>query len=141
MHRLRRARKDRLISKSDVGLKYGFRSGLEERVAGELKALGIPVLFEEVKIKFEQPSKLRTYTADFLLPNGIYIETKGRLTSEDRKKHLWIKAQHPEIDLRFVFSNPQSRIAKGSNTRYCDWCTKNNFKFSRGSIPLSWIKE
>jgi len=135
------SRKRPLISSHDVGLKYGFRSGLEERVAGELKALGIPVRYEEVKIKFEQPAKLRSYTADFLLPNGIFIETKGRLTSEDRQKHLWIKSQHPEIELRFVFSNPNSRISKGSNTTYAMWCEKNGFKYSRGSIPLSWIRE
>jgi hypothetical protein len=113
---------------------------LEERVAQQLTSLGIPVLFESEIIQFVQPEKGRRYHPDFLLPNGIYIETKGRLTTEDRQKHLWIKTQHPEIDLRFVFSNPQSRISKGSKTTYAMWCEKNGFLFSRGSIPHEWFK-
>jgi len=124
---------------TDRGIREGYRSGLEERVAGELKALGIPVLFETELIEFEQPPKKRRYHPDFKLPNGILIETKGRFTSQDRQKHVWIKDQHPEIDLRFVFSNPNSRIAKGSRTTYAMWCEKNGFKYAKGSIPSAWL--
>lgn len=106
----------------------------------QIASLGLPVLFETVKIEFEQPAKERTYTPDFVLPNGVYIETKGRLTVEDRQKHLWIKQQNPQIDLRFVFSNPNNRIAKGSNTTYAAWCEKNGFLYSRGSIPREWFR-
>ena len=128
------------LTSNTRGLKYGYRSGLEERVGQQIASMGLPVLFETVKIKFEQPPKNRTYTPDFILPNGVHIETKGRLTVEDRQKHLWIKAQLPDLDLRFVFSNPNNRIAKGSNTSYADWCNKNGFLFSRGSIPREWFR-
>jgi len=113
---------------------------LEERVGQQIASLGLPVLFETVKIKFEQPPKGRSYTPDFALPNGVLIETKGRLTVEDRQKHIWIKTQHPELDIRFVFSNPNNRIAKGSNTTYAAWAEKNGFLFSRGSIPREWFR-
>jgi hypothetical protein len=110
-------------------------------VAQQIASLGLPVLFETEVIKFDQPVKHRSYHPDFKLPNGILIETKGRLTTADRQKHLWIKAQLPHLDLRFVFSNPNSKIAKGSKTSYSDWCNSNGFKFSRGSIPQDWFQE
>jgi hypothetical protein len=118
-----------------------WRSGLEERVAQELKALGVPVLFETTKIKYERPAKVHTYTPDFVLPNSIIIETKGYLISSDRQKHLLVKQQHPELDIRFVFGNSRNRINKGSPTTYADWCRKNGFKYADRSIPKEWLDE
>lgn len=106
-----------------------------------LDALSVVYEYEKHKIKFTQPTAARTYTPDFLLPNGIFIETKGRFESDDRKKHLWVKEQHPELDIRFVFTNPNAKINKGSPTSYADWCTKNGFQYAAKSIPISWIKE
>jgi hypothetical protein len=123
------------------GLANGYRSGLEGRIAKELLARGIDPQFEKVKIRYSVPTKDHSYTADFLLPNGIVVETKGRFLSKDRQKHLLIKAQCPEWDLRFVFTNPQARISKASTTTYSDWCRKNNFLFAKGSIPQEWIDE
>lgn len=123
-------------------LKYGYRSGLEEEVAVQLKdELGYEIPFETLTIHFEQPAKMRRYTPDFLLPNGIIIETKGRLTVKARKKHLWIQEQYPELDLRFVFSNPNSKIYKGSKTSYGDWCEKYGFKYAKKKVPQAWIDE
>ena len=84
------------------GMKHGYRSGLEDRVSQQLKKLSVPVKYEELKIKYEVHD-FRTYTPDFELPNGIIIETKGRFVLDDRKKHLLIKKQHPDLDIRFVF--------------------------------------
>lgn len=129
-----------VISKADVrGIREGYRSGLEERVARELNAAGHSFKFEAVKLKFVQPAKPRSYTPDFQLANGVFIETKGRFLTADRQKHLWIKEQCPNIDLRFVFSNPNARISKGSKTTYADWCERNGFLYAKGSIPASWL--
>jgi hypothetical protein len=51
-----------------------------------------------------------------------------------------IKQQHPELDIRFVFSNSRSRISKQSKTTYADWCEKNGFMFADKSIPKEWLK-
>lgn len=126
----------------EVGLKYGFRSGLEERVAAELTALGIEFEFEQTKIEYVKPARKAKYTPDFkLLRNGIIVETKGRFVTEDRQKHLQVKAQHPHLDIRFVFQNPNARIAKKSPTTYAMWCEKNGFKYAKKSIPQEWINE
>lgn len=126
---------------SNVGIKYGFRSGLEEKIGEQLEEAGIKVDYESQTIEYIEPAKKRKYTPDFILPNGIVIESKGRLVTADRKKHLWIKEQYPDMDLRFVFQNPNARIYKGAKTRYSDWCTKHGFLFSKGLIPQEWLDE
>lgn len=126
---------------ANVGLRLGFRSGLEERVNAELTEQGLDGEYEKVKIKYTRPSKDSTYTADFRLPNGIIVETKGQFVTADRQKHCLIKEQHPDKDIRFVFDNPNARIAKKSKTTYAMWCQKNGFLYAKKSVPLEWIAE
>lgn len=128
-------------SPSAVGLRHGFRSGLESANADHLKANGQPVVFEQVKIKYLVPQTERTYTPDFELPNGIIVETKGRFLPVDRAKHLFIHLQHPGVDIRFVFQNPNARIQPGSNTTYAMWADTHGFKWAKKVIPVEWMKE
>lgn len=118
-----------------------YRSGLERLVASQLNRAGVPFQYEERKIKFVWPEKPATYTPDFELPNGIIIEAKGRFVTKDRQKHLLVRDQFPELDIRFVFSNPNQKIGKGSKTTYAMWCEKNGFLYSQETIPTSWINE
>lgn len=126
---------------AEVGLREGFRSGLEEKIADQLISLGVPVVFETLKIEYMKPARKSKYTPDFSLPNGIIIETKGRFVTADRQKHLLVKAQHPHLDIRFVFSNSRARISKTSQTTYADWCQKHGFQYADKFIPLEWINE
>lgn len=119
----------------------GFRSGLEEKIAKQLEAAGIPVVFEQYSVKYEIPASGHVYTPDFVLPNGIIIEGKGLFEADDRKKHLLIKQQYPELDIRFVFSNPLTKLYKGSKTTYAMWCVKYGFQFAKKLIPAEWFKE
>ena len=125
----------------DYRLAHGFRSGLEERVSEQLAFLNILDCYEIKKIPFVQPAKNRNYTPDFWLPNGIVVETKGVFTVQDRQKHLLIKDQYPDLDLRFVFSNSKNKLRKGSKTTYADWCNKYGFIFADQLIPEEWINE
>lgn len=128
-------------SKSKVrqrALKAGYRSGLEETVADQLKKLGVRAEYEKERIKYRVEED-RTYTPDFVLPNGIIIETKGRFVAADRKKHLLIRKQHPELDIRFVFSNSRVKISKTSKTTYAAWCIKHGFLYADKEIPLEWL--
>lgn len=117
-----------------------YRSGLEERTAKYLKSLKVKFTYEKMKIKW-QDLRYRTYTPDFVLDNGIIIETKGRFIPSDRSKHLRIREQHPDLDIRFVFSNPNARLYKGSKSTYASWCEKYGFKYAKEKIPVEWIKE
>ena len=117
----------------------GYRSGLEVAVAKELDDAGVPYEYETLTIPYV--GRPRTYKPDIILPNGIVIEIKGRFVSADRTKHRCIREQYPDIDIRFVFSNPNARIGKKSTTTYAEWCERFDFHFSSKSIPQDWIDE
>ena len=117
-----------------------YRSGLEKNVAEFLKTKQKKVRYEKLKIEWED-LRYRTYTPDFTLDNGIIIETKGVFDSEDRRKHLQVQKQHPELDIRFVFTNLYAKLYKGSKTTYAEWCDKNNFLASHRIIPKEWLTE
>ena len=123
------------------GRRNGYRSGLEDTNADFLKQLGVNVQFETLKVKYEVPSKSHTYTPDFLLPNGIIVETKGLFESSDRAKHVLIKLQYPDLDIRFVFSRARDKIYKGSPTSYGEWATRNGFQWAEKTIPTHWLQE
>lgn len=118
-----------------------YRSGLEDNIAKQLETKGLPVSFESHFLNYIKPSTSHKYTPDFILPNGIIIESKGLFDVEDRKKHLLIKEQHPALDIRFVFSRSSTKLYKGSKTTYADWCIKHGFKFADKLIPVEWLKE
>ena len=121
-------------------IKNGYRSGLEDDISKDLKERGVAFEYETLKIKWTLLEN-KSYTPDFILPNGIIIESKGRFIVADRKKHLKIKEQHPDKDIRFVFTNSRGKISKVSKTTYGMWCDKNGFKYSDKLIPQSWIEE
>lgn len=128
------------LTSKEVGLKYGFRSGLEEVIAKELRLAGIDPKYESTKLPYEV-HKRHTYTVDFPVTDTIMIETKGRFLTADRMKMLEVKRQYPDIDFRFIFSNSNSRISKVSKTTYAKWCQNNGFKYADKHVPLEWIEE
>ena len=106
-----------------------------------MKVLGVRFVYEPFKIEY-RVEETKRYTPDIvLLDNGIVVETKGRFVTSDRKKHKLIQAQHPDLDLRFVFSNPNNRISKTSKTTYALWCQSHGFKYAAKTIPQEWIDE
>ena len=61
----------------------GVRSGLERKIQEQLKEQGVKAKYEPLKIEWEDLA-YRKYTPDFILPNGILIESKGLFTPVDR---------------------------------------------------------
>lgn len=117
-----------------------YRSGLEKEAAAFLKDRQKKVVYEQIKVEWED-LRYRTYTPDFELDNGVLIETKGIFDNDDRRKHIAIKDQHPELDIRFVFSNAKAKLYKGAKSRYCDWCDKHGFLWAHRVIPEEWLRE
>lgn len=110
-------------------IKNGFRSGLEDQFADLLRESEVAFKYEETKLEYVVPEKKHKYTPDFELEDGSFVETKGRFTAEDRRKHLLLKEQRPDVKIRFVFSNPQAKTDKRSQTSYADWCDKHGFEY------------
>lgn len=118
-----------------------YRSGLEDKIDNHLKSLGIEGNYESYNLTYVVPSSSHKYTPDFVLPNGIVIESKGVWDADDRKKHLLIREQYPTLDIRFVFTRSKSPIYKGSKTTYASFCERHGIKYADKQIPLEWIKE
>ena len=121
-------------------IKYGYRSGLEHKISMALDTIKYKYEYESIKIEWEDLA-YRTYTPDFILNNGIIIETKGRFLTADRRKHLCIKRQHPKLDIRFVFTNSRSKLSKGAKSTYAEWCIRHGFRYYDRIIPEDWLKE
>lgn len=114
-----------------------FRSGLEERVAELLFELGVKYEYESTQV----PYIIRhNYTPDFVLPNGVYLETKGYWEASDRRKIKAVKIQNPDLDIRMVFQSPYNKISKSSKTTYAKWCDRHDIPWtSFHNIPLDWL--
>ena len=116
-----------------------FLSCSQHKISEHLEELYIDPKYEQTVIKYTVPERQSKYTVDFTLPNGILVETKGRWTTEDRKKHLLVKEQYPELDVRILFQSPKTKIRKGSKTSYADFCDKHGIQWAEKKIPESWL--
>ena len=126
------------------GIKHGYRSGLEDKLSKQIKTAGLEVYYETDKIKYQVPPRQAKYTPDFRLPKDggfFYVEAKGIWDVQDRQKHLLIQEQYPEIDIRFVFSNSNNKLYKGSKSTYASFCDKHRLQWAHKTIPDEWLTE
>lgn len=126
---------------SKRGEAEGYRSGLEDKIGAELAAAGVKVEYEAVTLRYVVPERVARYTPDWVLPNGIIVESKGRFVTSDRTKHRHIQDQHPDLDIRFVFSRSKDKIGKKSKTTYAMWCDRMGILYADKSIPAAWLAE
>ena len=107
-----------------------FKSKLEEKVWSVLKKEFPTVKYEPQKFKFIQPQIERTYIPDFKTGrNNVFIEAKGKLDLETRKKMVWFRDSNPTIRIIFLFMNPDNKITKRSKTTYAMWASDNGFEW------------
>lgn len=139
MKRVRRTSYKKTEKIDSSGRKVLLKSSLELQVWKQLKGKRQEVHYEPIHIEYTSP--IKRYRPDFILKNGIIIEVKGYFESKDRSKHLRVKKQHPDLDIRFVFQNPQTKLSKKSKTTYAAWCEKHGFKYATEFIPDEWLKE
>lgn len=122
-----------------------YRNGLEKRIGEQLKSAGVSFKYEPHTIPIQIPAKKSTYLPDFKADNApIILESKGYFYNgaRDRQKLLLVKEQHPELDIRIVFSDASKKIYKGSPTTYGQWATDHGFKWAdKGIVPAKWIEE
>ena len=107
-----------------------FKSKLEEKVWTVLKKNFPSVKYEPQRFKFIQPEVERTYIPDFKTGrSNIFLEAKGKLDLETRKKMVWFRDSNPTIRIIFLFMNPDNKITKRSKTTYAMWATDNGFEW------------
>ena len=122
-----------------------FRSGLEDKHSKQIEEAGLEVIYEKDRYFYYVPQRKSRYTPDFKLPKKggfFYIESKGIWDVQSRQKHLLLKEQYgDELDIRFVFSNQNSRLYKKSPTTYAAYCEKHGFTYADKVIPQIWLDE
>jgi len=111
------------------GPKTVMRSGLETQMKDMLDGGKVEYEYESETLPYTIPASERTYLPDFKFPNGIYIEVKGKLDIDARRKMILVKAQNPDADIRFLFHR-NNLLRKRGKMRYADWCKKEGFPFT-----------
>ncbi len=144
-----------------------YRSGFEERIAVAFDRRKIPFKYESTTLKYVTPpvpAKTHKYTPDFIFEakdgHLIYVEAKGYLKPDCRKKMVQVKKDNPDLDIRFLFmdgSRPlvtkkkRGKAKDGSLYRsksYGDWAESEGFPWDEGSDPVivgrvltKWLNE
>ena len=105
------------------------RSKLEQRFEQILLDNQIEYEYEVTRIPYIVPESKHNYTVDWTCLNGLLIETKGYLSDhQERHKYVLLKEQHPTLDLRFVFDNP-NKLCGGTKYTHAKWADKYGFKW------------
>lgn len=110
MKRVKKAKRERIISKHVYFRGVEYKSQYEGTVAELLYALGIPYTYEPFSItliegfKYHKKSvRPTTYIPDFGLPNNVLLEAKGFETPEWKIKRKLLFKHLVENNLPFVF--------------------------------------
>jgi hypothetical protein len=129
-----------------------YRNPSEKFLGHLLETAGVPFAYEAKKLEYSVPARTAKYLPDFCITGtNILLEYKGwfgRNGAKERQKLLLLKQQHPNLDIRLVFSNAKNKIYTGSPTTYAAWADENGFKWcevnkarGRTTLPASWVKD
>lgn len=114
-----------------------MRSGFERTLAASLKKRKVAFLYEHRKVPY---TISHVYKPDFELPNGILVEAKGYFRPGDIPKMRAVKAQNPDLDIRFVFMDAHKRVP-GQKQTHAQWADRHGFPWAHKEIPDDWINE
>lgn len=115
-----------------------YKSQLEKRIhTGPMKVLTYEP--KDARLSYIVP---KMYQPDLRGRDGALYEIKGRArTSDELRKYVLVKSQHPNIDLRFILMNPNVRAYPGCRTTLANWLAKYGFEWCHeDSIPVTWRK-
>ena len=110
-----------------------LRNKFETKIYGQLKKSRIKFKYESERLPYLIAGH---YIPDFVLTTKtgkIYIETKGYLRPEDKRKLVAVKKLNPHIDLRILFYS--------INKKYIKWADKVGLKWAIDTIPDEWLLE
>lgn len=108
------------------------RNRFEQRIYRQLKKQKINFKYESERIPY-----LFTgfYVPDFVIQTvtgKIYIETKGYLRPEHKRKMVAVKKLNPQLDIRILFYSKKAKDIK--------WAEKHGFVYAIEKIPLEWLR-
>jgi hypothetical protein len=122
-----------------------FRSEFEAGVADAAMANGHSLDYEADRLEY---TVTRVYVMDFTLVKSdgskMYIEAKGWLPPEDKRKILALLKAHehddPHFDFRMVLQKGHYKSKPGLYPE-ARWCNRNGIPWAEGTIPEEWFNE
>ena len=90
-----------------------YRSKFEASIAASLIKRSVSFSYESLVLDYIIEGQ---YKPDFVLPNGVIVETKGFFPPDQRRKMLCVKAQHPDLDIRMCFQNAKDKISRAKRS-------------------------
>lgn len=105
------------------------RNKFEQSVWDQLRKQRVKFTYEGLKVPYKIEA---TYYPDFILSNGIVLETKGYLRPEDKRKMISVKKSNPHLDIRIVFQK--------ATEPYQRWAERNGFLWCEKTVPKAWLK-
>ncbi len=120
-------------------VKSGFEVDTFKQLRSNQRKFGLKELTYETE---EIPYYIQfSYVPDFCITrkdgSKLYIEAKGWLRPEDKRKMKAVKAQYPNLDIRILFQK-NNRFPR-SKTTYGDWATRIGYPYAIGTIPEDWL--
>ena len=118
-----------------------MKGTFEQAVLSDLDGRGVPYLYEPDKLAYYVE---RHYIPDLKLGTMI-VELKGYFRQDSQRKMKAVKAQYPEMDIRFVFQKASATIqgAKkrkdGTKMTCGEWADRQGFVWAEGTIPEEWL--
>ena len=119
-----------------------MKGTFEKAVLSDLDSRGVSYMYEPDKLAYYVE---RHYIPDLKLGTMI-VELKGYFRQDSQRKMKAIKAQYPDMDIRFVFQKASATIqgAKkrkdGTKMTCSEWADRQGFVWSEGTIPEEWLK-
>lgn len=120
-----------------------LRSGFERKVRKFLEEEKVKYTYESLVIKYTVPETKRSYTPDFILPNGVIVEVKGYWDAASRRKMALVVEQNPHLKIKLLFQRDNT-ISKKSKTKYTEWAKARGIDCAvstSGKIPEEWLDE
>lgn len=112
-------------------MKKKLKNKFEVKIFKQLKKAKVKFNYELDKISYILSG---FYLPDFTIqtPTGkVFVETKGYLRPEHKRKMVAVKKLHPELDIRILFYAP--------NKKYIKWADKVGFRWAIDTIPKDWL--
>lgn len=108
------------------------KNKFEARVYNQLKRSKVSFKYESEKLPYLFTGH---YLPDFVLivgGNKIYIETKGYLRPEHKRKMVSVKKLRPTVDIRIVFYAKREKDIR--------WAERHGFPWAIEKVPEEWLQ-
>lgn len=113
-------------------MKKKTKNKFEARIFNLLTRKKVPFEYESEKIPYIFSGH---YIPDFVITTSkgkVYIETKGYLRPEHKRKMVAVKKLNPSLDIRILFYARKVKDIK--------WAEKHGFIYAIDTIPPEWFE-